>query len=493
MPIYEFKQPDGTYKTQEVSSDLSNTAGFISGSIRLPQTKVATGTTSTGTTPTGITGTTQNGITGTIPTNPTQTTVQPASVASNTTPTNTQFQVLNPGALANFNPNDLTKPDAQGRIFVKAGVNIPQNLRQYVKQVSTPLISGTNVNNIIPQTTLQNISGDNTEQDALKRKIADGQAEYNKMVQEFASQASFDPLTKYQELQQQTGVLDLKKQLVNTDNALRNLENNIRNQYAGREITESQLQALIAKEAEPILRSRQYLADQVNSIMSSIENQIQLGQQGFTNRFNQMLQVLGLKKDTLADLKNELNNQLQLARTGRLDEINLAMTLAQLPKDFQVTLSDGTILKGGGMVDKNISQIKETDASGRTTVSFIDVNPDSPTFGQVVGKTDLGVVSKPQTSGSGGGGTTPQPDIKFTEQQKNKLKAYNLGTADSELQNIFINTLTPGEQRDWWEEYQKEQANANMSIDPAQHLTRWLEKQIQSETGQTTSLDFNNF
>lgn len=394
---YEFKQPDGSYKTQTVDTDMSQSAGYLSGNIRPASTGTVSGTQ-------GI-----NQVN--TPTNPIQN--QPQTPIVNTNPTNqistgqnTMFRVNDQQALENllqqsnvgiqeFEKNYITR-NADGSIYLKpAGLKL--NTQGLVSQVNTPITRNVDIPTTIPQKTFSALNSPSSLND-IQNRINSAEDIYNQALNQFEQIGTFDPLTKYQELQQQTGVLDLQKQLANTDNALRNLEDDIRRQYAGREISESQIQALIAKQSEPILRTRQYLADQVNNIMSSIENQIQLGQQGFTNRFNQALQVLGLKKDTLADLKTELNNQLQLARQGRLDEIDLAMTLAQLPKDFEVPLSDGTILKGGGFIEKNIAQIQETDADGRVTVSFIDTNPDSDTFGQVIKTTDLGIISTPEGS-----------------------------------------------------------------------------------------------
>jgi hypothetical protein len=394
---YEFKQPDGTYQTQTVQTDMSNTAGFLSGNIR----NVTNGTVS-GTQGINEVNTSTNPIqTQTVTPTPTVTPTTQITNSTNQEATgqNTRFKVLNPAGLTGLAETDLVregqdiylKPSALSKINVSSG---------NYKQVNSPLTSQATIPSTIPQGIFNSFYNQES-QDLVRSKISEYENAYNQAVDQFTQMGVFDPMEQYNQLTQQSGVLDLQKKLADTDNALRNLDSDIRSQYAGRDVTESQIQAIIAKQSEPILRSRQYLADQVNSILGNIENQIQLGQQGFSNRFNQALQVLGLKKDTLADLKNELYRQEDLMRQGRLDEINLAMTLAQMPKDFEITLGDGTVLKGGGFVEKQISQIQETDASGRVTVSFIDVNPDSPTFGQIVGKTDLGIVSAPQRSGGG--------------------------------------------------------------------------------------------
>lgn len=403
-------------KTTTSETDLRQTAGGSRFTLVEPTPIQPTQTTPI--TPQANTQTTQTPLVNTNPTNQVS------------TGQNTRIKVSNTNGLAGLTETDLVregqdiylKPSALSKINMSSG---------NYQQVNTPITSSVDIPNTLSQNTFSSINSPSSLND-LQNKIAQGQDAYNQALNQFSTMATYDPLVQYNQAIEQSGVMNLQKQLADTDNALRNLDDDIRSRYAGRDITESQLQALVAKESEPILRSRQYLADQVNSVLSSIENQVQLGQQGFTNKFNQTLQVLGLKKDTLADLKTELNNQLELARTGRLDEINLAMTLAQLPKDYKVTLSDGSVLQGGGMIEKNVSQIQETDANGRVTISFIDTNPDSETFGQVIKTTDLGIISKPQSSGGGSGGYTPQ--------ELRKLRANNIDPTDIEKADKFLYT-----------------------------------------------------
>ncbi len=185
-----------------------------------------------------------------------------------------------------------------------------------------------------------------TEAKILSRQKADDEA--------FAALSQFNLGQTREDLISDTNLEGLQSDLVQTDNALRTIEDDLNKRFEGRDISVSEFQAELADRSQPLLKQRQLLADQINQIQDNITSDLGAAQQQFENN-------LALYQQKVEAGQDAFDNELQLFQT-----------LSQIPESQTMTLSDGTTLSGLKQLTPDIQYITKDDGLGNTSIAFWD-------------------------------------------------------------------------------------------------------------------------
>jgi len=89
--------------------------------------------------------------------------------------------------------------------------------------------------------------------------------------------------------------------------------------------------------------------------------------------------------------------------------------------------------------------------------------------------------NKIRASSGVSGITTGVEPIKFSRDEKNTLRAFNLQNVSQELQNIFMNAMNATERKEFQAALKREQDKGLQSIDPGLFLQEWLDRKLLEE------------
>ena len=84
----------------------------------------------------------------------------------------------------------------------------------------------------------------------------------------------------------------------------------------------------------------------------------------------------------------------------------------------------------------------------------------------------------------GGSGSSAGGEIKFTDQEKKILKAYQMDNADPDIQNEFLRKLTSREREQFAADWKQTMEEMQMSIDPDVYFQAWYEAKLEEESQQ---------
>lgn len=219
------------------------------------------------------------------------------------------------------------------------------------------------------------------------------------------------------------------------DDALRNIETDIRNQIGGR-AADSVIQARVAAEAAPLLKQRQAYTDQLTTlqnqrknIVSQIETGLNLAQQQFQNQ----LSVDSVKRDVAQKAVDSLNSLIKAGYDATAEQQKAAQDtfknfLTNVP-EFLGTLSQDEYaqLQQGVVPYSAMSKLSEALQSKQ--------NAETVKNAKIFGGADTGYYTLDQNGQTvqlvppvaGGGGLTPSQRINA---------AVNLMQADTTIPNL---------------------------------------------------------
>lgn len=257
------------------------------------------------------------------------------------------------------------------------------------------------------------------------------------------------------------------------------------------------------------------LANQENVLATQISSLEKKKQELKNSAYQSYLEGdLQVEKDTrkeIQDLEKSINdtNQQRLdnllkiynfQNTQRQMDISTLNALNNMPEGKSIEIN-GTVYQGLKKIDSKTSLVKDTTNGSSLLINMDDGSviaeilntgktaeqemvldlwnkyPDSgilpeDTLSQATAKLrNSSIYNKSIKSSSSESSSTD--GLKFTQDEKNTIRSYGLNFASPEVQNVFINALTPSQRQKWQSDFLKQESAGNMSLDKGASFINW--------------------